>query len=256
MPEYETVSINGAKKLSEIMKLESKKSQQMMLGKLAIPTKPKTGSKTLKKQRNSGLMKEQLDTILQRSTQEELKKYSSKENKLNIKEEKLLQVLSYQNSSRFGNDVRKNLKFNYTREQLVKKSIDQIDNILYRIRNYLNNRGMNGIYEQMIRTSAMGYEKVVSEFYDIEGFSDMLFANPSFWDAFERWKIERKMPDIPPGMQLMYIVSTTTLLAHMKTKQLSEPPKSKPKTKDIQSKKVENDDSKPEKTILKAGIKL
>lgn len=170
----------------------------------------------------------------------------------------MMQVLNYQNSSRFGNDVRKTLKFNFTREQLVKKSVDQIDNILFRIRTYLNNRGMNGIYEQMVRTSAMGYETIVSEFYDIEGFSDMLFANPSFWDAFERWKIERKLPDIPPGMQLMYIVSSTTLLAHMKNKQLPAPPKRPaPKSEDKSKEKDDIGSAQPcKKTQLKLGGKL
>lgn len=182
-----------------------------------------------------------------------MKKYSSKDNKLNIKEQKIMQVLNYQNSSRFGNDVRKTLKFNYTRDQLVKKSIDQIDNILFRIRNYLNNRGMNGIYEQMVRTSAVGYENLVTNFgYDITGFGEMLFANPAFWDSFERWKIEKTLPDVPPSLQLMYIVSSTTLLAHMKNKQLTSPPqpdRSKPKDK-------ESNPDKIEKTPLKVGARL
>ena len=182
-----------------------------------------------------------------------MKKYSSKDNKLNIKEEKIMQVLNYQNSSRFGNDVRKTLKFNYTRDQLVKKSIDQIDNILFRIRNYLNNRGMNGIYEQMVRTTAVGYENLVTNFgYDITGFGDMLFANPAFWDSFERWKIEKTLPDVPPSLQLMYIVSSTTLLAHMKNKQLPPPARSdrsKPKEKN-------NEPDKIEKTPLKVGARL
>ena len=178
-----------------------------------------------------------------------MKKYSSKDNKLNIKEEKIMQVLNYQNSARFGNDVRKTLKFNYTRDQLVKKTIDQIDNILFRIRNYLNNRGMNGIYEQMVRTTATGYENLITNFgYDITGFGDMLFANPAFWDSFERWKIEKTLPDVPPSFQLMYIISATTMLAHMKNKKLSEPVRKKPEKKDDK-----NEDNKVEKTPLKVG---
>lgn len=253
MPSYETVSIGGTKKLSEIMKLKTPTTTQMapaLAGNSAIQTKPKSFSKIPKKMKNNGLLKEQLDLSLQQANP--MKKYSSKDNKLNIKEEKIMQVLNYQNSARFGNDVRKTLKFNYTRDQLVKKTIDQIDNILFRIRNYLNNRGMNGIYEQMVRTTATGYENLITNFgYDITGFGDMLFANPAFWDSFERWKIEKTLPDVPPSFQLMYIISATTMLAHMKNKQLSEPVRKKPEKKDDK-----NEDDKVEKTPLKVGATL
>ena len=39
-------------------------------------------------------------------------------------------------------------------------------------------------------------------------------SNPAFWDAFERWKIEQKIPDVPPSLQLMYLVASTTFIAH------------------------------------------
>ena len=164
-----------------------------------------------------------------------------------------MRILNYQNSSRFGPGIRKELKFNYTRDQLVKKSIDQIDNILYRIRNFLNNRGMTGIYEQMVKTTAVGYENIVSQFYDIHGFSDMLLNNPAFWDAFERWKIERTLPDIPPSLQLMYIVSTTTLLAHMKNNKIEERP---PHRKNTDNNEKVDEERERKKTVLNVGTKL
>ena len=151
--------------------------------------------------------------------------------KLNEKEDQIMKVLNYQNSSRFGNQIRKELKFNFTREQLTKKTLEQIDNILYRIRNFLNNRGLAGIYEQMVRTTAVGYENLVSEFYDINGFSELLLNNPAFWDAFEMWKVERTLPDIPPSFQLMYIVASTTMIAHVKNTQIQEQKENKKSAK-------------------------
>ena len=250
MPQFEKVSINTATPLSDIMNMKSTTTDLKPAAKLPKKSVVKnSGKKSLNKEQIDAIMRQGQIPIQQTAAQQTESKYSSKENKLNIKEDRVMRILNYQNSARFGGGIRKELKFNYTRDQLMKKSIDQIDNVLYRIRNYLNNRGMDGIYEQMVRTSAMGYEKVVSEFYEIEGFSEMLMQNPAFWDAFERWKIERTLPDIPPSLQLMYIVGSTTLLAHMKNNAIIEKPiPKKPIPKDI----IDN----TKKTNLKLGAKL
>ena len=126
-----------------------------------------------------------------------------------------MKILKYQSSRRFGAYITKELKISQSREQLVKLSIERLNNILHRIRLNLNNRNMDSIFENMALTCAKGYETTVTQFgYDIEGFTDLLTSNPGFWDAFERWKIEKEMPDIPPGIQIGYIVATTTLAAH------------------------------------------
>lgn len=130
------------------------------------------------------------------------------------KEMLIMKIQKYQASRRFGNYITKDLKITQSREQLNKCSVDKLNGILHRIRLNLNNRNMDAIMETMAVTCAKGYENVVSNFYDIEGFTDLLTQNPGFWDAFERWKIEREMPDIPPGIQLAYIIATTTLAAH------------------------------------------
>lgn len=131
------------------------------------------------------------------------------------KESLIMKILKYQSSRRFGKYVSKDLKISQSREQLNKLSIDRLKNILHRIRLNLNNRNMDAIFENMALTCAKGYETTVTHLgYDIEGFTDILTQNPGFWDAFERWKIEREMPDIPPGIQLGYIIATTTLAAH------------------------------------------
>ena len=133
---------------------------------------------------------------------------------VNDKETIIMKILKYQNSTRFGEYITKDLKIKYTREQLVKMSVDRVESVLHRIRINLNNRNVDTMFDGMIKTCAFGYENAVSQFYNISGFTDLLWANPGFHDAVERYKCEANMPDIPPGVQLAYIVATTTLAAH------------------------------------------
>ena len=131
------------------------------------------------------------------------------------KESLIMRILKYQSSRRFGPYITKTLKITQSREQLSRYSIDRLQNTLHRIRLNLNNRNMDAIFENMAMTCAKGYETTVTHLgFDIEGFTGLLSQNPGFWDAFERWKIEREMPDIPPGIQLGYIIASTTLAAH------------------------------------------
>ena len=131
------------------------------------------------------------------------------------KEKMILKIMKYLNSKRFGKKLKTELGLKYTRQQLLKCSNDNLNAILYRIRNFLNTQNMDLVFEQVARYTAKGYEDLVSNFYDIEGFSDLLMQNPAFWDAFERWKIEHEMPDIPPSMQIIYIIASTTYIAHL-----------------------------------------
>ena len=132
------------------------------------------------------------------------------------KESLILKINKYQTSKRFGTFITKELKINQSRDQLIKLSIDRLQNILHRIRINLNNRNMDKIFENMAITCAQGYENTITTIgYDISGFSDLLTSNPGFWDAFERWKIEKTdMPEIPPSFQLLYIITATTITAH------------------------------------------
>ena len=143
-------------------------------------------------------------------------------NKGVVKEDLISKILKYQNNKRFGTIINKELGFKYTRNQLVKYSVDNIETILHRIRTHLNTRNMDQVFEHMARVTAKGYEDLITGFgYNIEGFSELLLANPSFHDSFERWKIERQVPDVPPSFQLMYIVASTTYMAHMTNKQMN-----------------------------------
>ena len=136
-------------------------------------------------------------------------------NKSIVKEDLIHKILKYQSNKRFGPIVNKELGFKYTRTQLTKYSIDNLEAILHRIRTHLNTRNMDQVFQHMVEVSAKGYEDLVCGFgYDIDGFSELLLSNPAFHDAFERWKIERKIPEIPPSFQLMYIIASTTYIAH------------------------------------------
>lgn len=174
-------------------------------------------------------------------------------NKGIVKEELISKILKYQQNKRFGTIVNKELGFKYTRTQLTKFTIDNLETILHRIRTHLNTRNMDQVFEHMAKVTAKGYEDLVTGFgYNIEGFSDLLMQNPAFHDAFERWKIERKIPDVPPSFQLMYIVASTTYIAHMTNKQRAPPLK---KEIEPQSKIVDKQEIDDAGTRLKTNLR-
>ena len=168
-------------------------------------------------------------------------------NKGIVKEDLISKILKYQMNKRFGGIINKELGFKYTRSQLTKMSIDSLEIILHRIRTHLNTRNMDQVFEHMAKVTAKGYEDLVTGFgYNIEGFSDMLMQNPSFHDAFERWKIERKIPDVPPSFQLMYIIASTTYMAHMSNKSRKIEPQNKiePRKKIIEKQETLDDEQR------------
>lgn len=158
-------------------------------------------------------------------------------NKGVMKEDMICKIIKYQNNQRFGPIVKKELGIKYSRTQLTRYTIDNLEGILHRIRTHLNTRNMDQVFQHMAKVTAKGYEDLVTGFgYNIEGFSDLLLANPAFHDAFERWKIERKIPEIPPSFQLMYIVASTTYVAHLnnaKYTKIQKPPPNTQKTEEI-----------------------
>lgn len=136
------------------------------------------------------------------------------------KENDILRILKYQDSKIFGKHLQEDLKAYYTRDVLLEKTKNQIHSILTRIRLSLNNRHIDKMMDSMAVTLAIGVEKTVDPFYSCDGFSDNLLENPEFWSVFERYKIESgcKLPDIPPWLQMSYIVSSTLVLTHQLNK--------------------------------------
>ena len=176
------------------------------------------------------------------------------------KENLILRVLKYQSSKRFGPTLKKDMKINYTRETLNRKTLEQLELILHRIRNFLNSRNLDSVFEHMATTSAIGYEKTVTPFYNIDGFSQILLQNPDFWDCLERWKIERDLPDIPPHLLMLYIVASTTITAHQINGLKMPKPQPKPQPKreliitDVDDKQpTQPKDTKNKKTEFKVG---
>ena len=177
------------------------------------------------------------------------------------KESDILRIIKYQDSKVFGKHLQDDLKTYYTRESLLQKSKKEIHSILTRIRLSLNNRHIDKMMDSMAVTLAVGLEKSVNPFYDCEGFSDNLLENPEFWSVFERYKIESgcKIPDIPPWLQMTYVVSSTLVLTHQlnKTKKPTttiEPPSVTPEKiiQDIEQKQQ----PKKEKSNLTLGGKI
>ena len=160
-----------------------------------------------------------------------------------VKEDLVNTIIKYQTNPRFGNIVTKELGIKYTRNQLSKYTIDNLESILHRIRTHLNTRNMDQVFEHMAKVVANGYEDLITNFgYNIEGFSDLLFANPAWHDAYARWQIERKIPDIPPSLQLVYIIASTTYIAHLHSPQASvKEIKQQPPKKKIVTQKKEKD---------------
>lgn len=180
-------------------------------------------------------------------------------NKTDNKEEIIMKILRYQNSKRFGDYINKTLKIKYSREQLSKISVDRLESILHRIRINLNNRNVDAMIDSMVQTCAVGYEHTISNFYDITGFTELLLNNPGFHDAVERYKCECQMPDIPPGLQIGYIVASTTLAAHS-LNEMNKTAINKTNTTDlkteIKSKGKQQQPDQPKSTNLSLGQKL
>ena len=197
----------------DIMKYLMKEHKKEALAE-AIP-KISSKSRTKTRQANSSLAKKAVPKKFLSNQQ----KIQENTNNSIVKEDIVAKILKYQGNKRFGTIINKELGFKYTRPQLTKMSIENLETILHRIRTHLNTRNMDQVFEHMVKVTAKGYEDVVTQFgYNIEGFSEILLQNPAFHDAFERWKIERKIPDVPPSLQLMYIIASTTYIAHTSNK--------------------------------------
>lgn len=189
-------------------------------------------------------------------------KAQASEDEGKLKENLISRVLKYQASKRFSRTLKQDMKISYSREQLSRMSIDKIELILHRIRNHLNSRNLDAVFEHMATTCAIGYEKTITPFYNIDGFSKILLSNPDFWDCLERWKIEKELPNIPPHLQMLYIVASTTITAHEFNKYTDIQQKQPQQNNDIviideDDKKTKEDvDNKKERTNFEIGKQL
>lgn len=150
-------------------------------------------------------------------------KPKSKKTKVNNKESKekqvlIYKILKYQDNLRFCHVVRDKLKIKYTNEQLQKKSNKDLEDILNRIRINLDNKNLDEFYNGILKMTTSTLENVVTPFYNIDGFSEMLLEDEQFLDSYERLKIENELPNIPPSLQMMMIISRCVVICHTMNK--------------------------------------
>ena len=130
------------------------------------------------------------------------------------KQNLIFKIQKYQDSELFGETVKKHLGFNQGYDELNDRSINDLENMLSRIRIHLDNKNLDKFYERTAESAAMLYEGVVSTVYDIDGFSDLLLDSDDFWNIYERFKIENNFPAVNPAVQLTFIIGQCTFMAH------------------------------------------
>jgi hypothetical protein len=156
----------------------------------------------------------------------------------------IIKIQKYQSSKVFGEYVTKNLKINQSVDKLQKLKITTLNNIISRIRLSLDAENVSSFFDNFAKTAAVAFEKTLTPFYDIDGFSSTLLDNKEFWRVYERLKIETELPQIPPTLQLGYIISGTVLIQH----QLNTMSKKKPQVIIVQkaTKEMKPPDLHPE----------
>lgn len=152
---------------------------------------------------------------------EKIKKISEKD--IQEKQKIIFKIQKYQENRRFS-PILKKLNFKYTYTQLNKFNISELNEILQRIYVNINNDGIDKIYDLLVSQTTTTFEKVVSPFYDIEGFSNSLLCDDAFLNIVERYKIENNnLMEIPLSVQLglcvsKHIVLCNTINKHKKNK--------------------------------------
>lgn len=147
------------------------------------------------------------------------KKSTKKNNDINInlKQKLIFKILKYQDNNRFGPILKKlNIKYNYS--QLNSKNIDILTEILHRIYVNIDNYGMDKFYDMMVHQTSNTFEKCITPFYNIDGFSDSLLCDETFLNLIERYKIEHTLPEVPIGVQISLCITKHMLLCNQKNK--------------------------------------
>ena len=129
----------------------------------------------------------------------------------------IFKIQKYQNSPRFGDYVRKQLKINFNNDQINKKSQSQLTNILSKIHVNLDNRNVDKIMDSMATHGLVAIEKGSKTIgFNIDGTTSALMDSDDFLNAFERFKIDEcgVMPKMPLKLQLLYMISSTMMVQY------------------------------------------
>lgn len=132
-------------------------------------------------------------------------------------------IQKYQNSSRFGDFVRRNVGINHTESQLNKVKNEELEDILSKIRIQLDNRNLDSFYNGLIKGGANLSESLLRNYYNIDGFGDELLGNKTFMDALERQKCENPFPSVSPMLQISYALISTAIMTHELNKRKLNP---------------------------------
>ena len=66
------------------------------------------------------------------------------------------------------------------------------------------------MFNLLIKNGVVTYEKIVSQYYDISGFTDNFLGDDNILNIIEIFKIENVNVVIPPMYQLVFALISTT----------------------------------------------
>lgn len=156
-----------------------------------------------------------LPVVKTKSKKSKTKKVSEED--ITEKQKLIFKILKYQDNPRFG-PLLKKLNFKYNYSQLNKSTLETLKEIIQRIYVNINNDGIDKFFDMLVHQTSNTFEKTVSPFYNIEGFTDSILCDETFLNLLERYKIEHTLPDIPIGVQMSLVISKHMLLCNTKNK--------------------------------------
>ena len=145
----------------------------------------------------------------QMNLQEERRLKFEDEEDNRAKQEMILKIEKYTSSERFGPILE-----SVDTRCSSKMSVDDLRGTLDRIRCHLDGHHVDTFYNNLATGGAVALEKFLDPLYACKGFSKQLLGNDQFWTCFERYKIAHAFPNVPPYIQMMFIVSSTLLMSH------------------------------------------
>ena len=129
----------------------------------------------------------------------------------------ILKINKYQASQRFGH-IMKEYGITQSPSQLEKMSDVQLNDVYTKIKAVLSNQIGGKFYDNAAKGLSSVCENMITPYYDIEGFTQILFMNPEFIDCLEELKIESDLPTLNPKARLMFIVAQTMVIANTMNK--------------------------------------
>ena len=237
------MNLNGLLSKKDLEEVSNDEPQELIIldepkRKRGRPRKKSKNSNSKSKKR--GRPPKNIDIEIEEVSEEEydeppkklkVKKTKSK-SKSKLKQILIYKILKYQENPRFKETIQEELDIKYTDKQLQKMKIDELKDIIERIRIYLDNRNIDVFYDSLLKGSLSGIEMGVSKFWNIDGFQETLMNDDQFLDCFEKFKIEHELPHIPPSVQMLMIISKTMVMCNAvhklnikNPKKTMEPPK-------------------------------